>query len=499
MALIKCTECGKRFSDKANSCPNCACPIELIKKNTKSGDVNNNDEVTIGSIGSMMGKLFDNKMKDMKDSFNEIKTNIKDNIDETKENVQSYIDKASNDVKLKIDNKNNMIGDKGSNKKVVKKNSSKSIEEERDTLKIEKRTSVQEKIVDKVEQKKLGAHNNKCFFDKKILLVILGIALLLVIIKPTRIITIGALILVLLVIYFFSIFVDSNIIENKYNFSRKELIFAFSICFLVITLGIILNFVDPREKIEYVIIDRKDEIKDTVKKDGIIENNNGTNTEKEENNEETSTKDENENEKKIIMIALPSDYVGNNYKEVVQQLKDLGYTNIVTVPKETNDTKMENDTIAEFTIKGSSYESGDEFSPTDELRIVYWQVKEEQKKEDKIVYPKDGSKLAEDLDEESLEPGKNRYYYNVDGVKNIPKLQKYEKTYVTDSVYEYIKYLKDLGYKVEITKYENKEPYKGFHTYDVTFKVSKDGFSWTMYTGIQDEKYIEYDLEIVLE
>lgn len=27
MALIKCPECGKEISDKANSCPNCGCPI----------------------------------------------------------------------------------------------------------------------------------------------------------------------------------------------------------------------------------------------------------------------------------------------------------------------------------------------------------------------------------------------------------------------------------------------------------------------------------------
>ncbi len=32
MALIKCIECGKEFSDKAKACPNCACPIEEIKK-----------------------------------------------------------------------------------------------------------------------------------------------------------------------------------------------------------------------------------------------------------------------------------------------------------------------------------------------------------------------------------------------------------------------------------------------------------------------------------
>lgn len=28
MALIKCTECGKEFSDKATACPNCGCPHE---------------------------------------------------------------------------------------------------------------------------------------------------------------------------------------------------------------------------------------------------------------------------------------------------------------------------------------------------------------------------------------------------------------------------------------------------------------------------------------
>lgn len=35
MALIKCTECGKEFSDKAAACPNCGCPAsEIIKGNT---------------------------------------------------------------------------------------------------------------------------------------------------------------------------------------------------------------------------------------------------------------------------------------------------------------------------------------------------------------------------------------------------------------------------------------------------------------------------------
>lgn len=31
MALIKCSECGKEISDKAKSCPNCGCPIDILK------------------------------------------------------------------------------------------------------------------------------------------------------------------------------------------------------------------------------------------------------------------------------------------------------------------------------------------------------------------------------------------------------------------------------------------------------------------------------------
>lgn len=32
MSLIICSECGKEFSDKASSCPNCGCPTEEILK-----------------------------------------------------------------------------------------------------------------------------------------------------------------------------------------------------------------------------------------------------------------------------------------------------------------------------------------------------------------------------------------------------------------------------------------------------------------------------------
>jgi len=39
MALIICTECGKRFSDKAPACPECGCPTDVILK-----ELNGNDE-----------------------------------------------------------------------------------------------------------------------------------------------------------------------------------------------------------------------------------------------------------------------------------------------------------------------------------------------------------------------------------------------------------------------------------------------------------------------
>lgn len=34
MALVKCTECDKEFSDRALSCPNCGCPIDQVDLNT---------------------------------------------------------------------------------------------------------------------------------------------------------------------------------------------------------------------------------------------------------------------------------------------------------------------------------------------------------------------------------------------------------------------------------------------------------------------------------
>ena len=40
MALIKCAECGKEFSDKAPACPNCGCPTSEIVGTKSGGSVN---------------------------------------------------------------------------------------------------------------------------------------------------------------------------------------------------------------------------------------------------------------------------------------------------------------------------------------------------------------------------------------------------------------------------------------------------------------------------
>lgn len=34
MALIRCPECGRNVSDRAQACPECGCPIATEKKNT---------------------------------------------------------------------------------------------------------------------------------------------------------------------------------------------------------------------------------------------------------------------------------------------------------------------------------------------------------------------------------------------------------------------------------------------------------------------------------
>lgn len=52
MALIKCTECGKEFSDKAAACPNCGCPIQEIVIPEPNIKKEEEPEVSLSSIWS---------------------------------------------------------------------------------------------------------------------------------------------------------------------------------------------------------------------------------------------------------------------------------------------------------------------------------------------------------------------------------------------------------------------------------------------------------------
>lgn len=53
MALIKCIECGKEFSDRASACPNCGCPLAEMDLNTSDKTIDENQS------GSDSNQLFD--------------------------------------------------------------------------------------------------------------------------------------------------------------------------------------------------------------------------------------------------------------------------------------------------------------------------------------------------------------------------------------------------------------------------------------------------------
>ena len=216
----------------------------------------------------------------------------------------------------------------------------------------------------------------------------------------------------------------------------------------------------------------------------------------EKDNTADDNKEENSNVKPIIMLVLPEEYIGQDAKDVEEEMKELGYKNVVLYTKETTDANNKDGSIFEFSIAGKNYERGDTFNSSDEVKIGYW--KYVGKKLDKIVFPESNSKLGKDFDAEMTSENV-RYYFNVDGLKNTPKLKKYGEATITDGVYDYLEYLKSLGYQVEITNVSNKEPYTGYHTYETNFKVSSNDIAWTMYLSIQDEKYIEYEFDINLK
>ena len=62
MALLKCEDCGKDVSSKANACPNCGCPVKVVKEvsrppHLKEKRKNATEENTKGDNDGIKGQL----------------------------------------------------------------------------------------------------------------------------------------------------------------------------------------------------------------------------------------------------------------------------------------------------------------------------------------------------------------------------------------------------------------------------------------------------------
>lgn len=58
MALIKCTECGKEFSDRAVACPNCGCPTDIILEDIEKEKSIQQKKIVASSIRDFMNMKF---------------------------------------------------------------------------------------------------------------------------------------------------------------------------------------------------------------------------------------------------------------------------------------------------------------------------------------------------------------------------------------------------------------------------------------------------------
>lgn len=112
-----------------------------------------------------------------------------------------------------------------------------------------------------------------------------------------------------------------------------------------------------------------------------------------------------------------------------------------------------------------------------------------------VILPESNTKLGKDLDTKG---SSTVYYINVDGTSNIPKLEEWGSATVTDSVAEYLDYLESQGCTVSITSSDKNSPYAGYTMYETYFEVKNATVTWTMYLCIQDENFVEYELDINL-
>ncbi len=87
---------------------------------------------------------------------------------------------------------------------------------------------------------------------------------------------------------------------------------------------------------------------------------------------------EDANPANITMEKVASNYIGLNYLEVQQALKDLGFTNIELEESTTEDASHNNGEVFVVNIDGRSFDVGDVFSPDDRVCIKYYVVVEPQ-------------------------------------------------------------------------------------------------------------------------
>ena len=60
MALIKCPECGKSISDKAEKCPHCGIPSEYFPKNGQKVE-NNSESIDYEKLSNILISFWDGK------------------------------------------------------------------------------------------------------------------------------------------------------------------------------------------------------------------------------------------------------------------------------------------------------------------------------------------------------------------------------------------------------------------------------------------------------
>lgn len=76
--MIKCAECGKEFSDRANACPNCGCPIEYQAEKSIGGEYHAADKLAPSVIVEHLtiAKELESEMYTLLCTINKLQTKI---------------------------------------------------------------------------------------------------------------------------------------------------------------------------------------------------------------------------------------------------------------------------------------------------------------------------------------------------------------------------------------------------------------------------------------